>query len=136
MRRFPLKVRKGVDRSTITEVEREVGDLPEDLRSFYQVANGLRYEWFNFLPIELQTDIKDTWDGLKRANSKQTRKCWRGSDEDLRRFLVIAEIGGGHCACLDRSNGSIWFQDEEGLHQTDLTLAEFVETSLREVAEL
>lgn len=52
-----------------------------------------------------------------------------GGDPDLlRRFLVFADIGSGFAA-LDRSDGSIWFQEVgDDLFQTDLSFWEFVET--------
>jgi len=134
--RYPIKVREGIDETILSEAEGAVGELPNDLRSLYKVTNGLRYEWFNFLPIERRTDITETWDGMKRANNKQTTKFFGGSKDLLDRFIIIAEIGAGYCACINRHDGSIWFQDTDRMHQTNLTLSEFLETTLREVAEL
>lgn len=132
----PFKIREGVSEAALSSIEGVVGELPKDLHFFYKVTNGLRYEWFNLLPLEDPTSIKETWDGLKRANNLETTKFFGRNPELLKRFLIFAEISGGHCACVDRQDGSIWFQDAEGIHQTNLTLSEFLETTLREVAEL
>ncbi len=134
--RYSFKIREGIDEASLLEAEGVVGRLPDDLRSFYLVTNGLRYEWFNILPIEQRTNINETWDGLKRANNKLTTRFLGRSDELLRKFLIFAEIGGGHCACISRKDSFIWFQDADGIHETELTLPELLESSLREVAEL
>jgi hypothetical protein len=134
--RYPIKIRSGLDDLTLLEAERAIGNLPDDIKSFYQATNGLRYEWLNLFPIEMQNDIADTWDGLRRANDKEKTKFLSGDESLLSQFLVIAEIGGGYCACVDRKDGSIWIEDREGMHQTTLTLLEFIETTVREVSEL
>jgi hypothetical protein len=36
---------------------------------------------------------------------------------------------------MDRSDGSIWYEEDGKLHQTDLDLAEFVDLSIREALE-
>lgn len=134
--RYRFKRRDGVSENRLLDIEREIGALPSDLRSLYKVTNGIRYEWFNILPIEQQENISETWDGFKRANNLTTSKFLNRSKELFDRFLIIAQMSGGHCACIDRRDCSLWFQDADGIHQTSMTLAEFVETTMREVAEL
>jgi hypothetical protein len=113
-----------------------ISDLPSDFLSFYRVTNGLRSEWFNMLPLHSPSDLKNTWNSLNRANNPSTTRFFGADDELMKRFFIFAEIGGGYCASIDRNDGSIWYEDEEGIHQTDLNLKEFIETTLREVAEL
>ena len=134
--RYPITTRSGVDEQCLADAEADIGKLPADVRWFYRTTNGLRYEWFNVLPVEQKNDIKHTWDGIKRANNVSTSKFQGFTPELLKRFLIVAEIGGGYCACICRDDGSLWFEDADGIHQTDLTFAEFLETTLREVAEL
>ena len=133
---YCFKIREGINEADLLGLEEIVGTLPSELRLFYKITNGLRFEWFNILPIEQQADIKGRWDGLKRANSVKTTKFLGRSEDLLRKLFIFAEIGGGHCACFDRQTDSIWFQDADGIHETDFTFPEFLESPLREAAEL
>jgi hypothetical protein len=59
-----------------------------------------------------------------------------GSDASLLdRFFVFAEVRPGQCAAFDQREGTIWYEEDTKLHQTDFTLVEFIEASFREVAE-
>ena len=136
VRQYPVRLRQGVTDSDLADAQQATGEFPEDLHTFYRVTNGLLCEWFNLLPIERDSEVKGTWDGLRRANDASKTKFFTASKDLLDRFLIFADIGGGHCACFDRQDDSIWVQDSDGLHQTDLTLSEFIETTAREVAEL
>jgi len=107
-----------------------------DLRQFYRAANGLSLEWFTVLPIEDPRDIKRTWDGLNRANDPTRTKHLGGDLEMLQRFLVFAKLDASNCVALDRGDGSIWYQEHGEIHQTDLPLEDFIETTLKEVTEL
>jgi hypothetical protein len=129
---FEFKTRPPIKRAE------QPGNLsfPDDFGTLSEVTNGLRSDWFHLLPFHSPDDVKDTWDSLNRANDPTTTRFLGRDDELMKRFFIFAEIGGSHCACIDRKDGSIWFEDDEGLHQTDMDLREFVETTLREVAEL
>lgn len=110
--------------------------LPSDFVSLYGAANGLRSDWFNILPIHSPDDVKNTWDSLNRANDPSTTRFFGGDDDLMKRFFIFAEIGGGCCASCDRNDGTIWYEDDEGIHQAEFDLKEFIGTTLREVAEL
>jgi len=116
----------------IAEAESAVGPLPAELREILELSNGLINRSFRLYSVFDQTNPKKTWESLQRANHPQTARSLGGDPELLRRFLVIADIGGGYAA-LDRSDGSIWFEETGGdgeLHQTDLTFREFIETMM------
>ena len=85
----PIRCRGPVAEDALAKAELSVGTLPSDLRSMYRVTNGLRYEWFNIFPIEQKVEIKETWDGLLRANDKKRTKFLGGGEELLSRFLVF-----------------------------------------------
>ena len=108
--------------------------LPDELADFFRSSNGLSSEWFKVFPIYDKSDPKRTWDSLEAVNSSKSR-FFGGDLEFMKRFLVFADIGGGRCAAFDRLDGTIWFEEDE-LHQTNLSLEEFIETSLREVRDL
>ena len=113
-----------------------VRSLPEEFVSFYRTANGLQSVWFNILPVFSKESPKSTWDSLSRANNPKTTRFFNGDPELLKRFIVFAEIGGGYCACIERDTGSIWFEDDDGIHETDMSLREFIEVTLAEVTDL
>ena len=104
------------------------------LAEFYGITNGVEKDWFRIFPLEDLRNVKGTWDSLLRVNGTKTPYL-RDHPELLERFLVVASISGGNCAVLDRTDGRLWYQDEE-LHQTDLDLLEFIRVELREVDEL
>lgn len=131
---FELKVRQPIKSSEY--IEQLFSGLPSDLVAIYKVTNGLVSEWFHMLPIYSPENAKNTWDSLERANEATSTRFLGGDEERMERFFIFAEIGGGNCACIQRKDGSIWFEDEEGIHQTDLNLRDFVETMLQEVADL
>ncbi|MBS0271541.1 MAG: SMI1/KNR4 family protein [Proteobacteria bacterium] len=127
-------------RELIEEAKKELSPFPPELEEFYSLTNGLSCDWFSILPIEDPKDIKKTWDGIKRANIKDTTKFLNDYIEAypnfLNDFLIFADIGGMECAVFKKKNFSIWYQDAEGLNQTNLNLKEFIHTVLREVQEL
>lgn len=131
--RYGCRVLAPIPEDLLDEVSRTLS-LPNCFKEFYKHCNGLSCEWFRVFPVRDPSNPKKTWDSLELANSSQSR-YFSGDLEFLSRFLVFAEISGGQCASCDRSDGSIWYEENE-LHQTDMTLEEFIETSLREVAEL
>jgi hypothetical protein len=108
----------------------------DDVKAFYCETNGLSYDWFRVFPIEDPKRMKHTWDGIKRANNPQTSKFLAGCKELLERFVVFAQIGGGKVAVIEKNGGSIWYQEDNDLHITDLTFSEFLELCLKEVTEL
>jgi hypothetical protein len=135
MKQHQVRVRTPL---SVEEIDRQLAALKveiSDLREFYLLTNGLDKEWFQIFPLVDAANIKKTWESLSRANTLGETPYLRNHPELLERFLVFASISGGNCAVLDRTDQSIWFQ-EDGLHQTDFSLYEFIETELREVAEL
>lgn len=125
---FEFKIRPPVDTGSLFLA------FPE-FKSFYEVTNGIRSEIFNVFPTYSNYDIKNTWDSLERVNNPKTTRFLNNDNDLLGRFFIFAEVGGGHCACVDRDDGSIWYEDNEGIHQTDLDLRQFIEASLLEDAE-
>jgi hypothetical protein len=118
----------------VANVEASIGSIPLALKRFYEVTNGLSVDSLYVLPIERAESPKQTWDSLGRANDPRTTRFLEWDSTILKRFLVFADIGGEHCAAFDREDGSIWYEDDSGFHQTDLDLAGFIEASLREGA--
>jgi hypothetical protein len=112
-----------------------IGPVPPLFSDLYALTNGFAHDWFRVLPIEDIGNPKKTWDSLQRANDPTRSKFFRDNPDILQRFMVFAEISGGNCAMLDRTDMTIWYQEGD-LHQTDLNLIEFILTEFREVGEL
>jgi len=121
-----------VDVSVLVDAEKAVGSLPTDLRNFYQATNGLSAEGLRVLPVETPSDIKRTWDGLRRANDQSKTKFLGADPSLLQRFLIFAVLTGNACAAFDRGDSSIWYEEGGELNQTDLDLAGFLEAALKE----
>lgn len=132
---YGVKKIRPISKPGVSTALGELGSVPNELKELYQITNGLSYGWFRVFPIEDKSNIKRTWDSIQKANNPQTSKYLDGNDELLGRFLAFCEIGGGNVAVIDRNDFSIWFEEDE-LHQTDLSLYEFIETTFREVKEL
>jgi hypothetical protein len=131
----PLETFAPANLLSIEEARITLEKLPRELEELYRITNGLTAGWFKLLPVEDPADIKRTWDGLRRANDpKSTRFLGRSSDL-LDRFIVFADVGAGRAAAFDRDDGSIWYEEEGQLRQTNLSLAEFIDATLREVSE-
>lgn len=111
-------------------------DLPQDLWDFYARTNGLDSGWLKVLPLADATTIKRTWDSLQRANDPSKTAYFGGDEELLHRFLIFAALDAVRCAAFDRSDGTIWYEEDGELQQTDLNLSDFIELCLREVREL
>lgn len=109
-----------------------LGVIPEALRKLYAVSNGLVAESVRVRPIETSADAHGTWDGLARANDPARTGLPARNPELLRRFLVFAVVSGDAPVAFDRGDESIWYQDGAELHQTSLSLAEFIQDSVRE----
>lgn len=88
------------------------------------------------LPIYDDADVRRTWDSVQRANDPRLTSFLAQDAELLRRFLVFAGLNAGGCAVIDRADGSLWYEEQDELHQTSLTLPTFIETCLREVRDL
>jgi len=111
-------------------------NIPEFIE-FYQETNGLIFDWFEIFPLQDNQNIKRTWNSLERVNDSDSSVYLKGYPAEVRqRFLVFASIGGGGCAIIDRGDLSIWYEENDELHQTDLSLIDFIEAMCREVAEL
>jgi len=106
-----------------------------DLWGLYAASNGVTHGWLSVLPIEDSRDLRRTWDGLLRANDPAHTKFLDRNRNLLERFLVFAQLDGLNCAVIDRTDSSIWYQDDEGLHRTDMSIDEFVDACLREMSD-
>lgn len=128
----PLRTFAPASDARLATARDRVRDLPAELDAFYKITNGLAAGSFKILPIEDETDKKRTWDSLQRANDVRTTRFLGRSVQMLESFIVFADIGVGRAAAISRSDGSIWYEDDGELRQTDLSLEAFIETSLRE----
>lgn len=117
----------------IEQLKKNLGNLPRDLEDFYSVTNGLKCGWFEILPIENPERIKQTWDGISRANNVKTTKFLNASPDLLKQFLIFADIGALKCAAFNKKDFTIWYEDEGQLNQTDLNLKSFIDIVLLEV---
>jgi hypothetical protein len=115
----------------ISKYEDSYGMIPNDLKQLYSITNGIEGDNFRILPLYDESNSKKTWDNLERANNPLTSKFSLDS-KLLDRFLIFGEIGGNHCAMFDKSDYSIWFEDDNGYHRTDLNLEEFIEGLVKE----
>jgi len=111
-------------------------DYAKDLCAFYKHCNGISYEWFSILPLEDSSHIKTTWDSINVANNPSKTRFLDGDRELLHHFLVFAELDANRCAVMDKKEGSIWYEENGELHQTNLSLEEFIDSVLKEVNEL
>lgn len=107
-------------------------NIPMKLCELYAISNGLQHEWFRIPPLYDPENPKHTWDSLQRTNDPEHSKYL--TDAELpQEYLVFAEISGPDFAVISRKDGRIWFAQREELHQTDLSLVEFIRVILREV---
>lgn len=133
--RYEFKTRTPLPQEVVGATLSDLGGAKQDLNAFYCTANGLCFEWFRILPIEDPKDIRHTWDGIKRANDPKITSYFQGSLELLNRFLVFSDIGRRKVGVLDRNDGRIWYEEDNELNQTDLSLAEYIEACLKEIAD-
>ncbi|HCU06451.1 MAG TPA: hypothetical protein DIC42_02555 [Holosporales bacterium] len=105
-------------------------NLNGDFASFYQNTNGLIYESFRVLPFYDANNTKKTWDSFEKANADKSKFSLERSVKN--NFLVFAEIGSRHCGLYQKNNGSLWFEDDNGFHQTDMNLGEFIIACIKE----
>lgn len=120
--------------TAIAEAENVVGPLPAELSELLTISNGIACRSFRLYSAFDRTHVKKTWESLQRANDSSKTQALGGDQELLSRFLVIADIGNGF-AVWDRTDSTIWFEEihDENLHQTDLSLREFVELMVQNV---
>jgi hypothetical protein len=131
----PLKTFPPAGKESFDAARAQVNGLPAALQEFYGTTNGLVAGSFIVLPLEDPTDIRRTWDSIQRANDPKATKFLAQSAELLGRFIVFADIGVGQAAAFDRTDGSIWYEEDGKMRQTDLSLDAFVGTVLREISE-
>ena len=117
---------------TIDEIN--ILNLTNDLKEFYSVTNGLFYSYFEILPLIDYKNIKKTWDSLQRANDINNSRFF--IDENfIDEFVIFSDIGTGEYGAYKKSNGSIWYSENNSLYETTLTLEEFIKVNLREASE-
>lgn len=116
----------------ISALEKSLGAIPQDLKDFLAQSNGLACRSFRLYSAFDHDLPKKTWESLQRANDPSTTQALGANEELLLRFLVFSDIGSG-AAVWDRTQGTIWFEDadDDQLHETDLSLREFVETMVQ-----
>ena len=122
------------DSKSVELIIKKLG-LGDEFIDFYNATNGLTSGWFSMLPIRDDSNIKRTWDSLERANAPKASK-FELTGDFLERFVAFAAVGLNECALYDKSDGSIWYEEDNEFHQTDLSLEEFVELCLKEVKDL
>ncbi|MDX2241995.1 MAG: SMI1/KNR4 family protein [Leptolyngbyaceae cyanobacterium bins.302] len=99
--RYHFSVPNPVEPQVLNEVEAKLGGLPTELKSLYQFCNGITSGWFKVLPVEDPTDIKHTWDGIRRANDSVKPSYLEQNQELLQQVLVFASLDAGQCAAID-----------------------------------
>ena len=132
---FEIQILPPPPKASLDRLEDEVGSIPEDFRMLYSATNGLRAETFSVLPFYEENDPKKTWDSIERANDIARSRFLERDPELFARFLIFADIGGNRAAAYDKSDWSIWFENDEGLSQTDLSLTDFIQLLLEELAD-
>jgi hypothetical protein len=135
-REFVVQVFPPATNELVDAAIKTMGPLPYDLLAVLFITNGLTSGWFSLLPLHDATDVKRTWDSLQRANDLKTTRFLDRDETLLSRFLVFAALDAGGCAVIDRADGSLWYEEQGELHQTNLSLKDFVTTCLREVKDL
>ncbi len=135
--KYGFSTKKPLSDDILTSRLKSLGVESLDGIEFYRNTNGMTYEWFEVFPLYDKQNLKNTWNSLERINDPEHSSYLKGYPSEVRsRFLVFASIGGDGCALIDRNDSSIWFEENEELHQTDLSLMEFIEMMCKEVSEL
>ena len=103
----------------------------ETLFEFYKYTNGLNVRWLTIFPC---TNVPPTPAvKLLDANDIYLTSYLGGSEELLEIFVVFADIGDEAVAVIDRRDGTIWYEEDGELVQTDLSLQSFISTCLMEM---
>jgi hypothetical protein len=129
---YGVRTRRGLADEQVRQLDQQVGPLAADLCALYRVTNGVTLGSFRIFPVFDASDVKGTWDSIQRANEASTTRFLGRDEHLLTRFLVFAEVGGGDCAAIDRSDNSIWYEESDELRQTDFEIFEFIEAALKE----
>lgn len=129
---FQIHARKPLSSEMVIEAFRTLDASSCGINGLYLACNGFTGEWLNLLPIENPRDVTRTWNGLRLANDPMKSRYLNKHIELLPRFLIFADIGNGCAAAIDRNDGSVWYEEDNELHQTDLSLPDFLVTCLRE----
>ncbi len=128
---YSCKVFLPANEKDVIAAETAIGSFPKVLKNLYAITNGIEADTFRILPVFDANSIKFTWDSINRANNANNTK-FSLNQELLNKFIIFAEIGALHCAFIDKNDEKIWFEDDEGYHQTDLQLEEFITLCLKE----
>ncbi len=86
-------------------------EMPEPLRQFYNITNGITHEWFRIPPISDPDCIKETWNSIQRINDPGTSKYLADETRSWQRFLVFAELSGPDYSVFDRERSTIWYSE-------------------------
>ena len=115
----------------IVRAEASIGPLPEaSSRGFLLQSNGLVCRSFCMYPV-FDPARREAWESIQRANDPGATRALAADAELLKRFLVFADIGDGFSA-IDRSDGTIWFEEGggESFDQVDLAFREFIKVMI------
>ena len=134
--RYGCKIRRPATAEVLVQTISSLGNVPDELADLYKHSNGLVLDWFALFPLEDPTDIKNTWDGIKRANNPEKSRFLGNDPELFERFLVFASLDANACAAYDRLSKQIWYKEQDELVETDFSLPDFIEAALREVSEI
>ncbi len=132
---YPIVTRPAAAPETIAAAALESDFVTLDILGLYSETNGLSLNDFKLFPLEDPNDVRHTTRGVRRANDPQSSTYLGGDEGLLQRFFVFADFGNGCCAVIDREDGSLWYEEDGDLHQTDLPTAEFIELCLKEASE-
>lgn len=131
LKKSGCKLLDPVNSKKMDEFEMLFGNVPDDLKKFYSISNGLELNSWRILPIYDEQNIKRTWDSIERANNIKDTK-FAVDESMLKNFVIFSEIRGGKCVLYSKETKAIWFETEDEYVETDLTLWEFIENMLLE----
>ncbi len=131
-RKYGLHFFEPAPQEKIIEFEKKHGKLPEDLKRFYKVTNGFEYENFTIFPLLNKDNLKRTWDSLEKANAPKSTKFKIPAEDFLSKFLIFGSLEGMDMMLYDKEDSSLWYEDQEGYHKTNLTLIKFIEGMISE----
>jgi hypothetical protein len=122
----------GSERAVLEELTQyNLGDSIHDFVSIYTHTNGFCIRWLTFFACVEEPGSPTM--SLHDVNKHDASPYFDGNPAILDRFFVFADIGNNSAAVLDRADGSIWYESDGELAQTDLTLMDFITTCLRDM---
>ena len=130
-KKYGIRISPPVNEEVLEHLNASIGELPKDLNNLYKLTNGLEGETFKILSILNPKDPSNTWDSIERANQLDSSR-FSINPEILNRFIIFSEIGSNYAGLIEKETHKIWFEDEEGWHETDLSITEFIEALIKD----